>query len=146
MAEADQIIETASISLRGAEAVLAGARAAATQRATPVSIAVLDRGGHLVGFLRMDGSHAGTAAVATAKARTAVLYNRPTAMLAAGVASGNLALLSLPDVVALPGGVPISGASGLLGAVGVSGAAPEVDEAIAQAGAACIVDGKPHCQ
>jgi uncharacterized protein GlcG (DUF336 family) len=129
----DHALDVTVISLAGARAIIDAARREAEVRGVRVSIAVLDRGGHLVAFDRMDDIHPGTVAVATGKARTALLYNRPTQVLAAGVAA-NMALLNLPDMMALPGGIPLPGKSGASGAVGVSGAAPEVDEAIAKTG------------
>jgi len=132
------VVEASVVSLAGATAMIAAAQKEAEARGVRVSISVLDHGGNMVAFARMDGIHPGTVAVATAKARTAVLYNRPTAALAAGLAGGNTALLSLPEVVALPGGIPIAGNLGASGAIGVSGAAPDVDEAIAQAGVAAV--------
>jgi glc operon protein GlcG len=120
--------------LAGAEAVIAAARAEAARRGISVSIAVVDRAGHLLAFARLDGIHVGTVAVATAKAKTAALYNRPSAVFATAVAGGSNAMLSLPGVAAFPGGLPLSVSNTLVGAVGVSGAAPDVDEAIATAG------------
>lgn len=131
------LLEASTVSLAGANAMIEAARREAEARGAKVSIAILDRGGHLVAFARMDGLHAGTVAVAEAKARTALLYNRPTEAFAKGIASGATALLSLPDVVAFPGGLPLPGG---LGAIGVSGAAPDVDEAIAQAGLRALAE------
>ena len=135
------LIEASTLSLAGAQAMIDAARQAAESQGARVSIAVLDRGGHLVAFARMDGIHPGTVAVAEAKARTALLYNRPTEALAQALAGGNTAILTLPDLVALPGGVPVPGTAAASGAIGVSGAAPDVDEAIARAGAAAIAEG-----
>jgi len=129
------------LTLAGAEAAVAAARDEAARRAVKVSIAVVDRGGYLVSLARLDGIHVGTVAVATAKAKAAVLYNRPTATFGAGVAAGNTALLTLPDLVAFPGGLPLHHEGILVGAVGVSGAAPDVDEAIAAAGVAAFSGG-----
>jgi glc operon protein GlcG len=134
-------IAASTLSLAGADAMIEAARREAESRGARVSIAVLDRGGHLVAFARMDGIHPGTVAVSEAKARTALLYNRPTEALASALAGGNSALLTLPDLLALPGGVPVPGSAAASGAIGVSGAAPEVDEAIARAGAAAITEG-----
>jgi glc operon protein GlcG len=124
--------------LAGADAVIASAKAEAARRGVAVTIAVVDRAGHLVALARMDGIHVGTVAVATAKAKGAALYNRPTSVFATGLAGGSTALLSLPDLVAFPGGVPLLAAGTPVGAVGISGAAPDVDEAIANAGAASL--------
>jgi glc operon protein GlcG len=128
----------ASLTLAGAETALAAAKAEAAKRGLSVSIAVLDRGAQLVAFARLDGIHVGTVAVSIAKAKTSALYNRASSALSAGLAGGNTALLSLPDLVALPGGLPLTAGGVLVGAIGVSGAAPDVDEAIAAAGVAAF--------
>lgn len=130
-----------SVSLAGAETAIAAARAEAGRRGVAVTVAVLDRGGHLVSLARMDGIHIGTVAVATAKAKTAILYNRPTGALAAAFAAGNSALLSLPELIVVPGGLPLKAGDELAGAIGVSGAAPDIDEAIALAGAEAFKGG-----
>jgi glc operon protein GlcG len=138
MSQPDMIIAAPSIALAGAEAAIAAARSEATRRGVAVSVAVLDRGGHPVALARMDGIHIGTVAVATGKAKTAILYNRATSALAAALVSGGTGLLSLPDVIALPGGLPLLAGGAVVGAIGVSGAAPDVDEAIATAGASAL--------
>lgn len=137
----DHVLKASVVALAGATAMVDAARREAVARGVRVSVAVLDRGGHLVAFSRMDGIHPGTVAVAIAKARTALLYNRPSEAFASGLSGGNAALLSLPEVTAFPGGLPIAGSLGASGAIGVSGAAPDVDEAIAQAGRAALSGG-----
>lgn len=129
------------LTLAQAQAVLDAAEAAARARSQAFSIAVLDDGGVLLGFRRMDGIHPGTAKVAIAKARTAASFRRPTRRFAEGVASGNMALLSLPGVVMLDGGVPLLLDGQVAGAVGVSGASPQEDDAIAEAGAGALSAG-----
>jgi uncharacterized protein GlcG (DUF336 family) len=128
------------VTLSGAEAAMSAARAEAGARGVAVTIAILDRGGHVVAQTRMDGVHVGTVAVSIAKARTAIHYNRPTAALAAAFAS-NAAIGTLPELVPFPGGIPLTTTRGLAGAIGISGAAPDVDEAIAAAGAAAFHAG-----
>lgn len=133
--------DISTVTLAGAEAAIAAARSEAAGRGVAVTIAVIDRGGHVVAQARMDGIHIGTVAVSIAKARTAVHYNRPSAVFAATFADGNAALATLPELVPFPGGIPLTTASGLAGAIGVSGAAPDIDEAIAAAGAAAFHEG-----
>lgn len=128
------VLPANTIGLSGARLVLAAARSEAEGRGLAVTIAVVDRGGHLVLLERMDGIHLGTVDVSQAKARTAVHFARPTADLNLALANGNLALLGLP-IMPLPGGRPLRAAGAIVGAIGVSGAAPDVDEAIALAGA-----------
>lgn len=98
-----------------------------------VSIAIVDAGGHLAGFLRMEGVHTATVEVAQAKARSAAAFRRSTRMFATQLAEGNLSMLAVPGCVPLAGGIPLTLAQKLMGAVGVSGASPDVDEAIAEA-------------
>lgn len=123
---------TQAAAMRAVEAALAAARAAAVN----VSIAVVDDGGHLLAFARMDGVHTATAEIARAKAASAAAFRRPTRLLAEGLAGGATALLALPGCLPLPGGVPVAIAGHCAGAVGISGASPETDDAIATAAAA----------
>lgn len=115
------------------EAVLAAGAEAAREHRAAVTLAVVDDGGHLLGLMRMDGVHTATVEVAIAKARSAAAFRRPIKLFADQLAAGNLALLAIPGCVPLQGGVPIRPDGRIVGAVGVSGAAPEVDEAVAQA-------------
>lgn len=114
------------------EALEAG-EAAARAAGARVSIAVVDEGGHLLGFARMDEVHTGTVDVSLAKARCAAGFRRPTRELAQSLAAGMTALLTLPGWLAIPGGVPLRIEGQVAGAVGVSGASPDTDDAIAQA-------------
>jgi glc operon protein GlcG len=97
-----------------------------------VSLAIVDAGGHLLGFLRMSGVHTATTEVAQAKARSAAAFRRSTRSFAQQLADGNLALLAVPGCVPLPGGIPLLHRQRMIGAAGVSGASPDVDEAIAE--------------
>jgi glc operon protein GlcG len=115
------------------QAVIERAVAAARAQGARVSIALVDSGGHLLGFARMHGVHTATVEVAQAKARCAIGFRRPTRIFAEALAAGQLALLATPGVVVLPGGIPIERSGRWLGAIGISGAAPDVDERIAQA-------------
>jgi glc operon protein GlcG len=110
-----------SLSIDEADAMLEAASRAASR---PVSIAVVDAGGALLAFRRMDGARAHTIELATQKARTAAMVAVPTvAIQAAG-----------KDISA--GGIPILVKDQCAGAIGVSGAVPEEDVRIACAGAA----------
>jgi glc operon protein GlcG len=113
--------------------VLEAGAAAAAAAGVRVSFAVVDEGGHLLGFVRMDDVHTGTVDVAIAKARCAAGFRRPTRDLAQGLAAGNSALLVVPGCLPVPGGVPLKIGGAVVGAVGVSGAAPDVDDSIAEA-------------
>lgn len=106
---------------------------AARNRNVAVALAIVDSGGHMVGFLRMAGVHTATVEVALAKARSAAAFRRSTRCFAEQLAQGNLSLLAVPGCVPLFGGVPLQHKHRMIGAVGISGADPNIDEAIAQA-------------
>lgn len=103
---------------------------AASQKITPLSVAVIDASGTLVAFKRQDGASQATAEAALLKARTALRLNAPTALLAqvaAADAPTRDAFLVM-QMTTLPGGAPLSGEDGVVtGAVGVSGATAEQD-------------------
>lgn len=112
-----------SLSIDEAEAMLDAAGRAASR---PVSIAVVDAGGALLAFRRLDGARAHTIELATHKARTAAIVGVPTAAVqAAG-----------KDISA--GGIPILVEDQCVGAIGVSGAVAEEDVRIARIGAAGV--------
>ena len=121
------------------EAVIAAAVATAQDRRVAVSIAVVDAGGHLVGFLRMNGVHSATADVALSKARSAAAFRRPTRLFAEQLAAGNLSMLAISGCVPLQGGIPFVADGRLAGAVGISGAAPDVDDVIARSAEAAVL-------
>jgi glc operon protein GlcG len=126
--------ERPGLTLEAATRVAAAAEAEATRHNWSVVIAVMDGGGHLVHLRRMDGAQLGSVAVAQEKAKTAVLFRRPTKAFADRVAAGNTALLRLPGVIPIEGGIPLMVGRQVVGAVGVSGVTSEQDGQIAQAG------------
>ena len=115
------------------QALIEAGATAARRRNVCVSLAIVDAGGHLAGFLRMNGVHTGTVEVAQAKARSAAAFRRSTRGFAQQLAEGNLAVLAVPGCVPLPGGIPLMHKQRMIGAAGVSGASPDVDEGIAEA-------------
>jgi uncharacterized protein GlcG (DUF336 family) len=123
-----------------ADDVVAAARSRAAELGVTVNIAILDAGGHLKAFCRMDGAVLGSIDVALRKARTAVLFECESAAVweycRPGAAAPALEL-SNGGLAPSAGGVPLRDPSGtLIGAVGVSGAAIAQDLDIARAGAA----------
>ena len=121
---------TLAVTQRMVEASVARAR----QLGVCLSIAVVDDGGHLLAFARMDGIHVGTVDVAVAKARTAILFRKPSAAFSESLAKGATGLLALPGVVPFEGGIPIVVEGQLVGAIGASGASPDKDGAASAAG------------
>jgi uncharacterized protein GlcG (DUF336 family) len=95
---------------------------------------VVDDGGHLVYFERMDGVQTGSIEVAIRKAKTAVAFKRPTRLFEQAVADGRTVLVALPNGMPFEGGVPITVGDEVIGAVGVSGVTAQQDGMIAQAG------------
>lgn len=118
-----------SITFREALALAEACHAKAAEEGLSVSVAVVDDGGHAVLLARMDQSIAGGVRAAEAKARTAVLYRRPTRAFAESYREGRPVHM-LPDVMPLGGGIPIYRGGVLAGAVGVSGAVESVETAL----------------
>jgi uncharacterized protein GlcG (DUF336 family) len=123
-----------------ADSVLAAAREAARETDTAMNIAVVDAGGNLKAFTRMDGAWLGSIDISIKKARTARYFDMPT---------GSLGELSQPGgplfnievsnggLITFPGGIPLHSADGtVIGAIGVSGSTVENDHKVASAGAA----------
>lgn len=119
-----------------AKAMLAASEAKARELGLAMTIAVVDDGGHPLALSRMDGIHAGTVEIAFAKAKSSVMFKRPTGKFGEGVAAGSIGLIALPNVVPFAGGLPLMSGTNLVGAVGASGASPDKDEAVAAAGVA----------
>jgi glc operon protein GlcG len=107
------------------------ARSAALAEKIAMSIAIVDDGGHLLSFERLD-ARASTITVATGKARTSALMRGPSGALESRIAS-QPALLAL-DAMPLQGGLPLMVDGDCVGAIGVSGGTGEQDERVASAG------------
>lgn len=133
------VIDKPSLTLEGASKVLDAVVARAQTLHTTGSIAVVDSGGQLIAFSRVDGSFAGSSEVAIGKARTAALFEKPTANFEDIIKNGRTPMLALEHFTPLKGGVPIRFHDVVIGAVGVSGAASaDQDEELATLGAAIL--------
>ena len=132
----------ADISLQQALAVLDAALKRAAETSTLMDIAVVDAGGNLKAFARMDGAWLGSIDIALKKARTARYFDMNT---------GDIGGLSQPGgplynievsnggLITFPGGIPLANAQGeVIGAIGVSGSTVDNDHAVAAAGAHAI--------
>jgi uncharacterized protein GlcG (DUF336 family) len=122
------------LTLADCERLAAGAMAEAQRNKWVVAIAILDEGGHLLHFVRMDGATPASAAISVEKARTAALSRRPSGMWEQRIKEGRTAMLKMPGILPVQGGVPIVVEGSCVGAVGVSGVQSHEDEQIAQAG------------
>ncbi len=134
-----QTTEKKGLTLDGARKVIAAAQAEAKAKNAPGGvIAVVDEGGNLMALERLDGTFAAGANISIGKARTAVLFKRPTRFFEEIINKGRTAMAALPDSFFTPlqGGVPITIDGQIVGGVGVSGAASAAqDEELAIAGA-----------
>lgn len=123
---------TKYITLEGAKRMMAAAEAEATKNNWNVAIAILDAGGHLLIFQRLDGTQAGSVKIALGKATTALNFRRPTKMIE-DLAATRPAFLALDGITPLQGGLPVIIDDQVIGAVGVSGVKSNEDEQVAQA-------------
>ena len=137
-APAPQPAYGAAVSLADARRIADAAEAEARRRGFSMAFAIVDPSGALVLFHKMDGTQNGSVEVAEQKARTSALFRRPTRAFADSVAAGRTAVLSLPNVVAIEGGVPIMIGGRVAGAIGVSGASSEQDGEVAAAALAVL--------
>lgn len=134
-----QTTDKKALTLDGAKKVIAAAVSYAKKNNAPGGvIAVVDDGGNLMALERLDGTFAAGANISIGKARTAVLFKRPTKAFEDIIKNGRTAMVALPDGLFTPlqGGVPIVIDGQVVGGVGVSGAASaQQDEDLAIAGA-----------
>ena len=132
------------IGIEAARAVMNAAEGEAARNNWPVVIAIIDSGGHIVMLHRRDDTQLSSIDIAQGKARTALMFKRPTKVLDDAISSGGSALrfLSLKDIVPLEGGLPIRAGNDVVGAIGISGAPTGGDDvSCANAGLAKIAAG-----
>jgi uncharacterized protein GlcG (DUF336 family) len=128
-----------SLELSDIKAIAAAAEVEALKNNWAVSIAIVDAGGHLLSFSRLDGAPPISAHIAPAKAHTAALGRRESKIYEDVINGGRYSFLTAPAVQGmLEGGVPIMKDGFCLGAVGVSGVKSNEDAQIAKAGIAAI--------
>ena len=127
------------ISLERAQAAINAVVAEAKKRDWKMNVAVVDSGGNLVAFQRMDGAMLASIQIAEHKARAAATFRRETKVFESGIQINNLNyLMTLDGVVASRGGIPLIEHGKLIGAIGCSGGTDSQDEAVCKAGAAII--------
>src|SRR5437763_5517746 len=134
-----QVAEKRTLTLAGAEKVLAAALSEARRLKTTGAVAVVDDGGNLLALSRIDGTFAAASRISTGKARTAALFKKPTGAFEEIIGKGRTAMVALEDFTPLVGGIPLIVDGQIVGAVGVSGAATaQQDEELAVAAAAAL--------
>ena len=99
-----------------------------------VAVAIVNTHGSLVYYERMDNTQSASARVAVDKASTAAMYRRTTREFASIMAKDGPAVMTLPGVIASPGGIPIMSNGKVIGGIGVSGVNGNQDEQCAKAG------------
>ncbi len=133
------MISKPSLTFSDVKRIAAAAEQEALANQWAVSIAIVDDGGHLLWFQRLDGASPISAHIAPAKARTAALGRRESRVYEEMINGGRASFLSVPTLDALlEGGVPLMAEGHCLGAVGVSGVKSGEDAQIAKAGVAAL--------
>jgi uncharacterized protein GlcG (DUF336 family) len=128
------ILELADI-----QTIANAAQAEAIKNEWPVTIAIVDDGGHLLWLQRLDGAAPISAHIAPAKAQTAALGRRETKIYEDIINNGRVSFLSAPVIQGmLEGGVPIVKDGMVIGAVGVSGVKSSEDAQIAKVGISAL--------
>ena len=133
---AAQLATKKALTLTAAKQIAAAAEAEAVKNNWNVVIAVVDEGGHLLYLQRMDETQIGSVEIAQQKAKTALMFKRPTKALEDAVAGGRNVVLRLPGALPIEGGIPIQADGKIIGGIGVSGVQSVQDAQIANAGLA----------
>lgn len=134
-----QTTEKKTLTLQGAERVIAAAKTEAQKLQAPGGVvAVVDDGGNLMALERLDGTFSAGANISIGKAKTAVMFKKPTRFFEELINSsgkGRTVMTALENFTPLIGGIPIVVDGQIVGGVGVSGAASaDQDEQLAIAG------------
>jgi uncharacterized protein GlcG (DUF336 family) len=133
-----QLVDRKALTLAEAKKIVAAAQADATKSNLAMAIAIVDEGGHLLLFEKMDGTQTGSVAIAIAKARSAMLFKRPTKVFEDAVAGGRTVILALEGALPIEGGLPMTAGGAVIGAIGVSGGTAQQDGVVAAAGLAAL--------
>ena len=131
------------LTLEGAEAALAAAKTHANQIGVPMNVAIVDDGGHLIAFARMDGAKLSSIDIAVNKAHAAAIRRQATGPARSGdeanvLLSLSLAIGSRAQQTPLRGGLPIEANGECVGAIGVSAGTEDQDVEVARAGLAAF--------
>ena len=124
------------LGIENARKIMAAAEAEAAKNNWSVVIAIIDSGGHVVMLHRRDDVQLSSIEISQGKAKTALMFKRPTKVLDDAISGGGAGLrfLALKDIVPIEGGLPIMTDGKIVGAIGVSGVLSAQDAQIARAG------------
>ncbi len=128
----------APITLEHAQKVVAAAVAEAKKRGWAMNVTVMDSGGNLVAFERMDGAQLASISISQHKALAAVTFRRETKIFENGIQGGFHYLTTLDGVIGSRGGIPLVEGGKIIGSIGCSGGTGSQDEVVAKAGAAIV--------
>ncbi len=123
-----------ALTLEIAKRIAAAAEQEAKKNNWNMFIAIVDDGGNLMYLERMDDAQLGSQEVSVQKARSALLFKRPTKALEDAVAGGRVVVMALANAVPVEGGLPLMAYGKIVGAIGVSGATSPQDGMVAKAG------------
>lgn len=126
------------VPLAKARQAIAAAEGEASKHGWKMNIAVVDSGGNLVAFVRMDGAQLASIAISEHKARAAAGFRRETKAFESGIQGGFAYLTTLDGLIGSRGGIPLVEGGKLTGAIGCSGGTGSQDEVVAKAGAAAV--------
>lgn len=133
------LLSRRGLTREGALVAIAAVVGEARRHGTGAAVAVVDEGGHLVAFERVDTTFTAGAEVSIGKAQTAVAFRRPTSFFERIIREGRTPMVALEHFTPLQGGVPITVGNEIVGGIGVSGATnAEQDEAYALVGAQAL--------
>ena len=131
-----------TVTLSAGQVILEAARAKAEQIGVPMNIAIVDDGGNLVTFARMDDAWRGSIDIAQNKAYTARAFDMPTKDLAPLAQPGaplyGIEASNHGRLIVFAGGIPLVSDGRVVGAIGVSGGSVEQDQQVAEAGVAAF--------
>jgi glc operon protein GlcG len=135
-------LDTKALTYEGAQKLIDAAIAKAIEIEVPECISVVDSGGHLLAFARMDGAFYMSFDTSLMKAKTAACYGEPTGNIAAGV-DIKLAVATQGQRINLPGGVPVIVDGRVIGAIGIGSGTGEEDRQVVMA-AIKVISGAKH--
>lgn len=125
-----------ALSIDDAKRIANACRSCAIENGWSVVIAIVDDGAHLMYLERLDGTQKASSVVALEKAKTALLFKRPTLAIEAAVKGGRNVMMMLPGATPIEGGLPLIRDGQFVGAIGISGVQSNEDGIVAAAGAA----------
>jgi len=138
LAPAQQLSTKKTLNLPMAKQIAAASEKEAAKNGWMMYITVVDDGANIVYLERFDDAQLGSFEVSIEKAKTAVLFRRPSKAFEDQVAAGRNGILKLPGALPVEGGIPLMADGKVIGAIGVSGGTSQQDAQVAQAGVAAL--------